>query len=85
MYGRTRLWAAPGLGMAPWWGVIATPDNRRQAPKDIKAMVQAAIRRDGCLVFDFPESDPEAARGGVTARTYLNLLKENLPAIIADN
>ena len=30
MYGRSRLWAAR-LGMAPWWGVIATPDDRRHA------------------------------------------------------
>ena len=45
----------------------------------------AAIRGDGRLIFDFPESDPEAAREGIIVRTYLNLLKENLPAIIGDD
>lgn len=48
-------------------------------------MVWAALRGDGCLVFDFPENDPEAQRNGVTSRTYLNMLKEKLPAIMGED
>ncbi len=36
-------------------------------------------------MFDLPENDPEAQRNGVTSRTYLNMLKEKLPAIMGED
>ena len=86
MYGRTRLWAAPGLGMAPWWGVIGTPDDRRQA---LEGRQSYGIRRRFLgTVVSYSTSlsaNPDAAHGGVTACTYLNLSKKNLPAIMGDD
>lgn len=36
------------------------------------------------MIYDFPEGDPKSACSGVTARTYLSMLRENLPAIMEE-
>ena len=56
-----------------------------RSSKSVKMMIWAAIRDDDSLMWDFSENDDESLRGGVTARTYLIMLKENLPVIMKDD
>jgi len=51
--------------------------------KGVRVMCWAAFKGDGPIrtVLYFPESDPASKHNGVTARTYLAMLREALPTI----
>ncbi len=53
----------------------------KQCGSRVSVMVWGAFDDYKCSGLKFCEQDPNAARGGVTARTYLKLLQEQLPAL----